>query len=277
MRTAVRPPAVAGTFYPGSAAELSRTVDALLAAHVASPGAGRAPKAIIAPHAGYIYSGPVAGAAFATLRALRGQVRRVVLIGPAHRMYVRGLALPDADAMATPLGNMPIDATGMVLRGVGNNAAAHAREHALEVELPFVQRALGDVSVVPLVVGDADPREVAHVLDVLWGGPETCIIVSSDLSHYLPYDVAKRVDGATAERIVTSSRDPSQKAVAHDEACGATPINGLLEVVRARGLTPAILDLKTSGDTAGSRGEVVGYGAFAFYEVGEKERAYDVS
>ena len=258
-----RPPVVAGMFYPGDPAMLARDVDAALAA--ARPLAGPAPKALIAPHAGYVYSGPIAASAYAALEPVRGSIRRVVLLGPCHRVAVRGLALPPADAFDTPLGRVPVDGEAVAaLAGVPQvvvSGPAHAQEHSLEVQLPFLQRMLREFAVVPLAVGDASADDVADVLDRLWGGPETLILISSDLSHYHRYEAAARIDRATADAIV--ALDP---ALDHEQACGATPIAGLLTVARRRGLTAQLLDLRNSGDTAGDRSRVVGYAAFAFFE-----------
>ena len=258
-----RPPAVAGMFYPGDPATLARDVDDALAG--AHPLAGAAPKALIAPHAGYVYSGPIAASAYAALEPVRNSIRRVVLLGPCHRVAVRGLALPSADAFDTPLGRVPVDREAVAalagLPQVVVSGAAHAQEHSLEVQLPFLQRMLREFAIVPLAVGDASADEVADVLDRLWGGPETLVLISSDLSHYHRYDDAVRIDRATAAAIV--ALDPS---LDHEQACGATPIAGLLTVARRRGLTAALLDLRNSGDTAGDRSRVVGYAAFAFFE-----------
>ena len=261
----VRPPAVAGMFYPAAAPELAREVGALLA-HAESAARGKpVPKAIIAPHAGYVYSGPIAATAYARLAPARGKVTRVVLLGPVHRVPVRGLALPAAAVMATPLGNIPIDVDAVVklskLPQVTVSPAAHALEHSLEVHLPFLQTVLEKFSVVPLAVGDATADEVAQVLDILWGGAETLIVVSSDLSHYLSYHEAQTIDRATAQAILDLRTD-----ISHEQACGGTPVNGLVLAARRRSLTPQLLDLRNSGDTAGDRKRVVGYGAFAFYE-----------
>ncbi|EYF06282.1 Hypothetical protein CAP_2160 [Chondromyces apiculatus DSM 436] len=254
-------------FYPGTSAELSQSVDALLGA-VSTPRESVTPKALIVPHAGYIYSGPVAASAYATLRNAAGRIRRVVLLGPAHRVYVQGLVLPEADALETPLGNVRVDREALAaIPWVKRSAAAHLKEHSLEVQLPFLIRALGDFALVPLCVGDAAPEEVARTIEALWGGDETLVVVSSDLSHYLPYAVARALDGATAEAIVNLTEAPLQ----HEQACGATPVNGLLVVARKKGMRPEMLDLRSSGDTAGGRAEVVGYGAFAFYAAGSRE------
>ena len=263
--SSVRPAAVAGTFYPASASELARGVKALLA-QAADGAAGQpAPKAIIAPHAGYIYSGPTAAAVYARLAPARGVIKRVVLLGPVHRVPVRGLALPAAQSLATPLGNIAVDAAAVTalkkLPQVTVSAAAHAMEHSLEVHLPFLQQALGDFSLVPLAVGDATADEVAQVLDALWGGAETLIVISSDLSHFLNYADAQAVDRLTAHAILDM-----RATISHEQACGGTPVNGLLQTARRRGLTSELIDLRNSGDTAGDRNRVVGYGAFAFHE-----------
>ena len=261
-KPATRPAAVAGMFYPASAAELARQVDELLAA-AASCERPPAPKALIAPHAGYVYSGPIAASAYAQIRSRRGCIRRVVLLGPAHRVPVRGLALPGAQRFATPLGEVGIDAEAVgVLRGlpqVVERPEAHEAEHSLEVQLPFLQRLLGDFALVPLAVGSAAPAEVAQVLDRLWGGDETLIVVSSDLSHYLPYETARRIDRETIDRLLSLDVE-----IDHERACGATAIGGLLLAARRRGLKAELLDLRNSGDTAGDRRRVVGYAAIAF-------------
>jgi AmmeMemoRadiSam system protein B len=260
----VRPPAVAGAFYPSDPSELREHVDALLARAVPSI-VGPPPKAIIVPHAGYVYSGAIAASGYARLRDAEVRIERVVLLGPCHRVRLAGVAVPEADVLETPLGQIPVDVEAIAkvadFPGVTRSDRAHAKEHSLEVQLPFLQRILGSFKVVPLGVGDATPDEVARVLEALWGGPETLIVVSSDLSHYLPYAIAKGVDQYTAQRVLELCPilDPS-------EACGATPLNGLLLVARHKHLRPALLDLRSSGDTAGPRDGVVGYGAFGFFE-----------
>lgn len=260
----VRPPAVAGMFYPGNAATLKRDVDAMLAA--ARPPA-MVPKAIIAPHAGYIYSGPVAASAYALLAPLRGRVRRVILLGPVHRVWVAGLALPGVEAFDTPLGRIQLDQAAIQaiagLPQVETHPGAHAMEHSLEVHLPFLQTVLGAFSLVPLAVGGATARQVAEVLEVLWGGDETLIVVSSDLSHFLPYDEARQVDAATADAILHLDT-----GLVGEMACGCHPVNGLLLAARHKGLAAHLLDLRNSGDTAGDKSRVVGYGAFAFTQGG---------
>ncbi len=257
-----RSPAVAGTFYPGDAAPLAQAVAAYLS-HV-SPVGTAPPKAIIAPHAGYIYSGPIAASIYARLAPLRGKIKRVVLAGPAHRVYVRGVAAPSVDGFDSPLGTVELDTAAIAalrrLPFVEVSDRAHAMEHSLEVHLPFLQSVLGGFSLVPLVVGDCTPRDMASAYDLLWGGEETLIVVSSDLSHYLPYDAARATDANTGRAILDlrDSLDP-------EAACGAAPINGLLRIARTRGLVAEQVDLRNSGDTAGDRDRVVGYGAFAFH------------
>ena len=261
----VRPAAVAGAFYPGDARALLTELDELLeTVDSFAPRFGH-PKALIVPHAGYIYSGGVAAHAYSELSAARGVVRRVVMFGPVHRVAVRGLALPAADAFDTPLGRIPVDRDAVkaasALPQVVASAPAHAMEHALEVQLPFLQRVLGEFSLVPFAVGDASPEQVAQVIERLWGGPETLIVLSTDLSHYHAYEDARRIDGSTLDRIEHLSTD-----LLHDEACGATPLNGLLRVARAKGLKIRRLAACNSGDTAGGRGRVVGYASFALDE-----------
>lgn len=256
-----RPAAVAGLFYPAAPELLDRQLAAWLDA---GPAPGVPPKALILPHAGYVYSGAVAAAGYARVLPLRGRVRRVVLAGPAHRVWVRGAAIPSVEAFESPLGPVALDREALeslrALDFVEVDDAAHEREHALEVHLPFLQRTLGAVRLVPIVVGDATPGQVERVLDVLWGGEETLVVVSSDLSHHLPYAEAARVDRATAGAILEA-----EASISTHQACGAHPINGLLRVVRRRGLRAQLLDLRCSGDTAGDRDRVVGYGAFAFH------------
>ena len=257
----VRAPAVAGTFYPADPVVLGAEVDALLAA--AQRSAGALPKALVAPHAGYRYSGPVAASAYATLRGVSDHVTRVVLLGPAHYVAVRGLATSSCDAFATPLGEVPVDgdaaALACAMAGVELDDAAHAPEHSLEVHLPFLQRTLREFSIVPFVVGRASPDTIADVLDELWGGPETIIVVSSDLSHYHDHATATTRDQRTADAIVAGRGDD----LTTDAACGAYPVRGLLSAAHRRGLAPTLLDLRNSGDTAGPRDRVVGYGSFA--------------
>jgi AmmeMemoRadiSam system protein B len=262
----VRHSAVAGAFYPGQRQALVTTIAGLLAtARLQSDGAIAAPKALIVPHAGYVYSGLTAAAAYAQLAAVRSTVRRVVLLGPVHRVAVRGLALAGASAFATPLGPISVDQTAEAMLAhlpqVVTSVAAHALEHSLEVQLPFLQTMLDDFKLVPLAVGDATPAEVAEVLEALWGGPETLIVISSDLSHFLPYRTAQAIDQDTVEHILNLDGP-----LTHEQACGGTPISGLLLAARRHHLQPRLLNLCNSGDTAGERQRVVGYTSIAFLE-----------
>jgi hypothetical protein len=249
-------------FYPATAQTLRHDVLDLLAQ--AKP-AQWIPKVIIAPHAGYIYSGPIAASAYALLRPIAGRIRRVILLGPAHRVWVNGLALPGHDFFDTPLGRIPIDAEAIHklahLPFVERSPSAHAMEHSLEVQLPFLQTVLGDFSLVPLIVGAATPEQVAQVLETLWGDDETLIVVSSDLSHYLPYDTGRATDLATIDAILALDTH-----LVGEQACGASPVNGLLLTARRKNLQPHLLDLRSSGDTAGDKQRVVGYAAIAFTE-----------
>jgi hypothetical protein len=261
----LRPPAVAGAFYPGEAQSLLGEVDELLEGVESLDVQFGHPKALIVPHAGYIYSGSTAAQAFSELISARGVVKRVVLLGPVHRLAVRGLALPGVDLFATPLGRIPLDAEAVrSLEGlpqVVTSAPAHAMEHSLEVQLPFLQRVLGEFSLVPLAVGDATSAQVAEVLERLWGGPETLIVISTDLSHYHEYETAQRIDHDTANRIRRL-----EGGLNHEQACGATPLNGLLSLAQKKGLSIRQLAVCNSGDTAGGRGRVVGYSSFALDE-----------
>lgn len=256
-----RPPAVAGTFYPSDARALRQTVSDYLAS---VKEAGTVPKAIIAPHAGYVYSGPIAATAYARLIPARARITRVVLLGPAHRVWLEGLALPEADGFASPLGLVPLDKEAMArvvdLPQVCVSKAAHAQEHSLEVHLPFLQMVLDAFTLVPFVVGKAGPQEVGEVLEALWGGPETLIVVSSDLSHYQDYASARAMDEATSKAIEALRPED----IRGEQACGRFPVRGLLHVARKKGLRAQTIDLRNSGDTAGPKAEVVGYGAYVF-------------
>ena len=256
--TTVRNAAVAGRFYNASAAVLQQDVDALLA-NVDTRAAP--PKVIVAPHAGYVYSGQVAASVYARLKQARSRITRVILLGPSHRVGFRGIASSSADAFETPLGAITVDRPAInALSGLPSMLErddAHAQEHSLEVHLPFLQRCLDQFTLVPLVVGDAGPGQVANVLNALWGGPETLIVISTDLSHFLAYDDAVAKDLATADCI-----EARQPALTGDQACGCRPLNGLLMVLRQRGLEIERVDYRNSGDTAGGRDRVVGYGAW---------------
>jgi MEMO1 family protein len=257
----VRAPAVAGSFYPAHPSLLCEQVDRLLAE--ARQQDGPPPAALVVPHAGYVYSGPVAASGYARLRHSADRVRAVVLLGPAHFVPVRGLAHPEAERLQTPLGDVEVARSLLAqveaLPQVCGSAAAHAPEHSLEVQLPFLQRALPHVPVLPLLVGHAAPEAVAEVLEVLWTDG-VLPIVSTDLSHYLPDAEARALDRSTAARILAL-----EGPLESERACGAAPLNGLLLAARRRGLRVEQLDLRTSADTAGEPEAVVGYGAFALF------------
>ena len=259
----VRPAAVAGMFYPREPAVLAGEIAQYLDEANEDRLQPGFPKVVIVPHAGFIYSGAVAAHAYDLLRPARGVVRRVVLMGPCHRVAVKGLALPGADAFDTPLGRIPIDAPGeklaRTLPQVCVMPATHAQEHAIEVQLPFLQQVLGSFSLLPFVVGSASAEQVAEVIEKLWGGEETLFVISSDMSHYHAYDAARAMDEGTARAILDLELD-----INHEQACGATPIAGALLVARRLALKPRLLDLRNSGDAAGGRDRVVGYASFAF-------------
>jgi AmmeMemoRadiSam system protein B len=259
----IRPAAVAGAFYSRNPQALARDVDQFLAEATPVP---RRPKALIVPHAGYIYSGPVAASAYLGLRTLDPKPTKVVLLGPAHHVAFQGLALPGVEALETPLGLVRLDpglvATAKGFGFVSESPRAHEREHSLEVQLPFLQRVLGDFTLLPLAVGRVDTADVQALLEAVWGGPETLIVVSSDLSHYRPYVEARAIDRRTAARIIAFE----DEALDGEQACGVYPVRGLLRTAKAKHLVAEVVDLRTSGDTAGDRGRVVGYGSFAFSE-----------
>lgn len=263
----IRPPAVAGLFYRDDPDGLRAEVQALIAAgrtNAAPTTADQPPKALIVPHAGYPYSGPIAGSAYASLEDAGDRIERVVLVGPAHRHGFRGIAYSTAAAFASPLGTVALDIAALAtiagMPQVRPLEAAFDHEHCLEVQLPFLQVLLGSFRLVPLLVGSTDAGSIAAVLERLWGGPETLILISSDLSHYLPYETARALDTRTSAAICALRPE----AIAADQACGRLPIAGLLQRAAAHGLHGRLLDLRNSGDTAGARDRVVGYGAYAF-------------
>jgi AmmeMemoRadiSam system protein B len=256
----IRPPAVAGLFYPGEPSRLRLDVERLLVA-AAPPKPLASVKALIVPHAGYVYSGPVAAAAYASLAGLRDRITRVVLIGPSHRVYFHGVAVPRAARFSTPLGEIPLDLESCRLGspgGVLESDAAHAQEHSLEVQLPFLQVVLGEFSLLPLLTGEVSIEEVGEVLAAVWGGPETLVVASSDLSHYHAYADAQALDAVTAAAIRAR-----QSTLSETDACGALAINALLATARATGLAVDEIARLNSGDTAGDRDRVVGYGAWS--------------
>lgn len=254
-----RQPAAAGTFYPANRQQLHQMLDHYL--NDAETGS-KVPKAIIAPHAGYIYSGPVAATAYARLKKAHDRINRVVLIGPSHRVAFSGLAVSRAQSFITPLGEVTVDQDAVraiaELPFVDYLEQAHTHEHSLEVHLPFLQEMLDDFTIVPIVAGDASPEQVSQVLEMLWGGDETLIVISSDLSHYQDYATAKQLDKATS----AAMEHLDYERLDLDSACGRMPISGLLKLAREKSLTLKTIDLRNSGDTAGDKVRVVGYGAY---------------
>lgn len=271
----IRHAAVAGLFYPSDASKLQHDVDGLLRnadsseqsdkSHSVVLPPGR-PKAIIAPHAGYVYSGSTAARAYRLLRPYAEQTKRVVLLGPSHRVGFSGIAASSADFYETPLGPIPLDQAkiekALDCPGVTYMDQAHLQEHSLEVHLPFLQTVLRDFTLTPLVVGDCSAAITGKVLDTLWGGDETLIVISSDLSHFLDYDTANALDHATCKAIESFNGD----AINFEQACGRNPIKGLLYEANRHPLTIRTLGLCNSGDTAGDKSRVVGYGAWACWE-----------
>lgn len=262
MNKAVRTPVVAGMFYPADAQELHTLIQNFLQQIEVTEAA---PKAMIVPHAGYVYSGAIAASAYARLIPVRHQINKVVLLGPSHRVPLFGLAATEMDYFATPLGDVPVDRqaidTALALPQVTVIEQAHAYEHSLEVHLPFLQAVLAQFSIIPLVVGEATPEQVGEVLEKLWGGTETVIIISSDLSHYHDYNTARRLDQLTSQAIEALRFED----IRHECVCGHTPVSGLLYVARQRGMQAKTVDLRNSGDTAGSKHQVVGYGTYVFH------------
>ncbi len=261
----VRSPAVAGMFYPGAPGSLAQQVGELLDGARLEEESSQCPRALVVPHAGYVYSGAVAAAAYVQLRPHRARLRRVVLIGPSHRVAFEGIAVCAADVYRTPLGDVPLDVTtarALVGQpGVQVLDAAHQDEHSLEVQLPFLQQVLDDFLLLPLVVGRAPAAAVAEVMAPFLDDPATVVVVSSDLSHYLDYATAQRVDHATCSAI----EQLAGELIGDEQACGRYPLKGLLLAARRRDLAPVTLKLCNSGDSAGDRRRVVGYGAWAFY------------
>lgn len=264
--TTVRPAAVAGQFYPGNPAELGGSINRFLAqADAAQPKPSAPPKALIVPHAGYVYSGACAARAYAALAPIADKIHRVVLLGPCHRVAIKGLATTSADAWETPLGEVEIDQRALSsLKGLPQvqvNDNAHQWEHSLEVHLPFLQRLIPQFRFIPFAVGDATNMEVAEILETLWGGEETLIVISTDLSHYLSYEDAKAIDSRTAEAI----EKMDWQAIDREQACGRIPISGLLTCAKKHGMTIERVGFCNSGDTAGPRDRVVGYGSWILH------------
>ncbi|NOV30276.1 AmmeMemoRadiSam system protein B [Methylomonas sp. ZR1] len=254
-----RKPAVAGRFYPAHPQQLHDAVSGYL--QDLRP-TGKAPKAMIVPHAGYVYSGPIAATAYARLKPAAASITRVVLIGPSHHVAFRGLAVSRTHAYTTPLGDVEVDQAAIEalvsLPFVEYIEQAHTLEHSLEVHLPFLQSVLQQFTLVPIVAGDASPELVSQALELLWGGDETLLVISSDLSHYHDYDTAKRLDQATSRMI----EQLQYNEICGEAACGKVPVNGLLKLLKQKGLSIKTIDLRNSGDTAGNKQQVVGYGAY---------------
>jgi AmmeMemoRadiSam system protein B/AmmeMemoRadiSam system protein A len=272
----IRPAAVAGSFYPGTSGELQFQLDRMLtAAYGYTPPGAKSPKAIIVPHAGYVYSGQIAASVYARLKPFADRIRRVILIGPAHRVAFQGLAVPSSSAFATPLGLVSIDQDLIrelkVLPYIVEHDEAHRLEHSLETQLPFLQEVLNDFKLTPIVVGASAAGDLSDLLEQVWGGDETLIVISSDLSHYHDYDAARRIDGETCRQIEALNTG----WIVPDQACGARGINALLTVARRHDLRATTLDLKNSGDTAGTRDRVVGYGAWSFTDNATTEISID--
>ena len=266
-----REPAVAGMFYPAEPGILRGMLGEYLDAAQTT---AQAPKAMIVPHAGYIYSGPVAASAYARLRRARDKIHRVILLGPTHRVAVRGMATVSVDAFTTPLGDVPVDRKAVKqaldLPQVVESDMAHAQEHSLEVHVPFLQACLDDFSLVPFAVGECTPEQVAEVLELLWGGEETLVVISSDLSHFLDYEAAQRRDRSTSDHIVSLHYDQ----IGYEDACGRNPVNGLLYLAKQRGYGMEMIDLRNSGDTAGDKNRVVGYGAYVLTQAANTRGRY---
>ena len=262
----IRPAAVAGSFYPASSSALLSTIEQAFK-HAVPVVHTRCPKALILPHAGFVYSGAIAASGYQYLLPYRERIRRVVLIGPSHRVGFHGLALSSADYFETPLGTVKIDQNAQQLllemEGVQIIDEAHTNEHSLEVQLPFMQHVLDDFTLIPIVTGDAQPELVARVIETLWGGPETIIIVSSDLSHFHGYETAKRLDVCTSKAITSLD----YKQVHSNDACGCIGVRGLLYFAQHHRLAASIIDVRNSADTAGDKESVVGYGSYLFEEV----------
>jgi AmmeMemoRadiSam system protein B len=256
-----RPPAVAGLFYPDRPDDLRASLARAFADAVRPDPDALPPKAIIVPHAGYVYSGSVAASAYLRLGPSRATISRVVVLGPSHRVYLNGLAVPSHDLFDTPLGAIPIDvdlrSRVQHVPGVVIDDEPHRQEHSLEVQLPFLQTVLDEFRLLPFSVGDATASQVAAALEIVWGGAETLVVISTDLSHYEPYETARQLDARTAAAIVAGG------TIGDRDACGARPLRGLLKVVDERHMAVEQLDLRNSGDTAGDRNRVVGYGSFA--------------
>jgi hypothetical protein len=261
--TNIRKPNVAGQFYPEQTKALVEMINKFLseAKHVVLP---EQPKAIIVPHAGYIYSGTVAATIYAALSQYKDIINNVILLGPTHRMTFKGVAATMVDCFETPLGSIPVvhNWRNTLTSSVVNvNETAYEMEHSIEIQLPFLQVVLDKFELLPFVVGDEDFIAVADIIDSLWGKEDTLVVVSSDLSHYKDYNTAQELDALTSQAIVNLT--PLE--IKHEQACGLIPIQGLLQAAKNRKMKVRALDVRNSGDTAGSKDSVVGYGAFCFW------------
>lgn len=259
----IRQPAVAGMFYPADAQILKADIHQYLQQVETVP--GDVPKAIVVPHAGYVYSGPIAASAYKQILPFKDKISRVVLLGPSHQVAFHGLAVPQSDFFNTPLGNIPIDHKGIGLLAelpqVITSDQAHLQEHSLEVQLPFLQEVLSEFSLIPLVVGDAERNEVAEVINRFCDDEHTLIVISTDLSHYHNYNEAKQLDSATSDAIVNLKPD----LIDYEDACGRNGLKGMLTVAEEKHLSVDLLDLRNSGDTAGDKSRVVGYAAYVIH------------
>jgi len=278
--TVIRPAAIAGTFYPADANELRTTIANLMASAATHAPRESAPKAIIVPHAGLVFSGAIAADGFATLLPATRTIKRLVIIGPAHRMAFQGIAVADATAFATPLGNVAVDEAAinsvLTLPQVQRLNAAHVQEHGLEIELPFIQHIFDnqpDVTIVPLLVSRCAAHQVEEVVEKLWGGPETLIVISSDLSHFHDDATARQMDDRTRQLIENFRAEE----LGFDDACGCLPIVGLLRAARKRGMDVKTLSLQNSSIASGDTSRVVGYGAWAFYDSAPHDAKNDES
>lgn len=261
-----RQPAVAGLFYPADKQTLKKDIQQYLEeANYGRDIIANEIKAIVVPHAGYIYSGPVAASAYKQIIPIKDKINRVVLLGPSHRVAFSGLAVPESDVFTTPLGSIQIDKEGLQLLAdlpqVIASDRAHSEEHSLEVQLPFLQEILDEFTLVPIVVGDAEQHDVAEVIEKFWDDEHTLIVISTDLSHYHEYNEAKRLDRLTSDAI----QNLKPNLIGYDDACGRNGLKGMLTLAEEKKMMVDILDLRNSGDTAGDKSRVVGYGAYVFH------------
>jgi AmmeMemoRadiSam system protein B len=265
MMNITRSAAVSGLFYPDEPQILRDTIDTLLSQSAIKEQSTQV-KAIIAPHAGYQYSGLTAARVYKQLQTLRDRIQRVVLLGPSHRVAFEGMALTEADFFETPLGQIKVNKDDypqlLAMENMFVFEQAHVAEHCIEVQLPFLQRILNNFTIIPIVVGIADPHSVSNIIESLWGGDETLFVISSDLSHYQSYESAQQTDNETSRAIL----DLDFNAIQPNNACGCMAVNGLLNFAHRHPLTVKLIDQCNSGDTAGDKDKVVGYGSYLFEE-----------